>query len=74
MSTVQGHFFAETPEHAQEYGRNVMKRHLDVNQVLLDPNEFPHLGVDKLPPDLEDELRYILEPMIQDNDYYGKSN
>ena len=60
-----GHFFTPDPEFAQEFGSNVMKRHLDINKILLDPKEYPHMGVDSFPPEFEDELRYILEPMIE---------
>jgi len=67
-----GHFFSETPENASNYGRNVMERQLDVNKLLLDPNVYPHMGVDRLPPELEEDLRYILEPMIQDDETQGK--
>jgi len=66
-----GHFFSETMEDAAGYGRNIMRRYLDVNKILLNPDEFPHLGVDRLPPDLEDELRYILEPMIKHDEKLG---
>lgn len=59
-----GHFFAEDPDDAREYGRNVLERNLDVNRLLLDPNVYPHMGVDKFPPELEKDLEYILEPLI----------
>ena len=65
-----GHFFAEDPEFASEFGRNVMPRNLDISRFLLDPNEYPHMGVDSFPEEFEEELRYILAPMIQEKDGY----
>lgn len=59
-----GHFFSETPEDAREYGRNIMQRKLNINNMLLDPKKFPHMGVDRFPDDLERDLRYILKPLI----------
>lgn len=67
-----GHFFAEEEEVAQEYGRNVMKRQLNVEKILLDPRKYKHMSVDDFPPELEEELRYILAPMIEEDEYYGK--
>lgn len=62
-----GHFFSEEVETAQDFGRNVMERQLDVDRLLLDPTEYPHMSVDRFPPELEKELQYILAPMIRED-------
>lgn len=69
---TQGHYFSESLEDAAQYGRNVMRRHLNVDKILLDPEEFPHMSVDRLPAYLEEELRYILAPLIEESEEYGK--
>lgn len=69
---TQGHYFSEDEETAREYGRNVMERQLDVNKILLDPRKYPHMAVDDFPPKLEEELRYILTPLIEEDDHYGQ--
>lgn len=63
-----GHFFSETEEEASQYGRNIMNRKLNVDKLLLDPHKFPHMSVDRFPDELEEELRYILAPMIQESE------
>jgi len=62
-----GHYFSENKEDAGEYGSNVMERQLNIDRLLLDPNKYPHMSVDRFPPKLEKELQYILAPMIQED-------
>lgn len=65
---TQGHYFTDEEEKARLYGRNIMKRQLNVDKLLLDPKKYPHMGVDRFPPELEEELKYILAPMIQESE------
>jgi len=65
----QGFFFSPSFKDAKEYGENVIPVKLNMVNPLLDGST----GVDRVSPELEKELAYILAPMVEINDQGGES-
>jgi len=66
---TKGFFFSPSFKDAKEYGKNVIPAKLNMKNPLLDGSA----GVDRVSPELEKELAYILEPMVEVDDQ-GREN
>lgn len=65
----QGFFFAEDEETARDYANGwIVKCFVDLKNPLLDPRKHKHLGVDRLPKNLEEDLVAIFSEAAEDKE------
>jgi len=61
----KGFFFFESPMDATKFGDKVIACYVNLVRPLLDPRRDHYLSVDQLPDEQLQDLRYILQPLVQ---------